>query len=235
MTARKKKKVEKHHDVFEKPEALQEQISKFEEFINNHKTTVFLVLGFFVVAFAVIFAYRYYIRNQNDSAQREMFQAVYYYEMDSINLALNGDGNNFGFVEIIDEYGLTDAANLAYFYAGSCYLKLGNFGQAIEHFSDFNSNDLLIQARAYSLIGDAYMELNDFNNAAEHYTLAADYKPNKFFTPPYLIKAALAYEKLSDLQNAKKMYDRIVEEFFDSTEVQEAKKQSARIEALIAS
>ena len=77
------------------------------------------------------------------------------------------------------------------------------------------------------------MELGNYGKAAEFYNKAANYKPNQHFTPQYLMKAALAYEKLNDYFTAKEMYDRIVEEFFNSSEFQDAKKQSARMQALI--
>jgi tetratricopeptide (TPR) repeat protein len=164
-----------------------------------------------------------------------MFQAVYYFESDSLDLALNGDGNHLGLLDIIDEYGGTDAANLAEYYAGTAYLLKGNYNTAIEYLGSFSSGDILIQGRAYSLTGDAYMELGNYGKAAEFYNKAANYKPNQHFTPQYLMKAALAYEKLNDYPTAKEMYDRIVEEFFNSSEFQDAKKQSARMQALISS
>src|SRR5690606_22276199 len=122
-------------------------------------------------------------------AQREMFQAVYYFEADSLDLALNGDGNNLGFLDIIDDYGITDAANLANYYAGAAFLKQGKFQVARLYLEDFKSNDLLVQARAYSLIGDTYMEEDNFEQAARYYSRAANYKPNKYFSPTYLMKA----------------------------------------------
>ena len=55
------------------------------------------------------FAFSYFKENQNNTAQEEMFQAVYYFEKDSLVQALNGDGNNYGFLEIIDEYSLSSS------------------------------------------------------------------------------------------------------------------------------
>jgi len=235
MAAKKKKKVEKHHDLLENPETLQEGLTKVEHYIESHKTTFFVVVGILVLAIASILGYRYYQGQQDIKAQTDMFQAVYYFEADSLDLALNGDGNNFGFLDIIDEYGGTEAANLAEFYAGTSYLKKGNYNLAIQYLSDFSSSDLLIQARAFSLIGDAYMEVGNYEDAASYYSKAADYKSNKYFTPQYLMKAAIAFEKLNDYSSAKKMYDRIIEEYVSSNEYQEARKQSSRLQGMISS
>ena len=89
----------------------------------------------------------------------------------------------------------------------------------------------MVQARAYSLIGDAYMEQKKFDEAARYYDKASSYKPNKEFTPTYLMKAALAYEKLNDLEKAKAAYQTIIDTYFDSNEVQNAKKYKAKLGA----
>jgi tetratricopeptide (TPR) repeat protein len=87
-----------------------------------------------------------------------------------------------------------------------------------------------VQARAYSLVGDAYMEQKDFDNASDWYNKASEYKPNKEFTPTYLLKAALAYEKLNKNEKAIEAYQKIIDTYWDSSEVQYAKKYKARLE-----
>jgi TolA-binding protein len=159
-----------------------------------------------------------------------MFQAVFYFEADSLELALNGDGNHLGFINIIDDYGVTDAAKLANYYAGVSYLKQGKYELARLYLEDFKSNDLLVQARAYSLIGDTYMEENNFEQAANFYDKAANYKPNKQFAPGYLMKAALAFEKNNQNNKAIEAYEEIITDYFESPEVPEARKFKARLE-----
>jgi len=217
------------NDLLENPEALAESFSKTEEFINNNKGLVFGLFGLLVLIIGGLFGFRGYKNSQNEQAQSDMFQAIYYFESDSLDLALEGDGNNLGFLDIIEEYGITDAANLANFYVGTAYLKQGKHKLAVLYLEDFRSDDLLVQARAYSLIGDASVELGDFSKAASSYQKAADHKPNKYFTPRYLMKAAWAYEETGDTLAAKQAYDKIIEEYWDSTEFQNAKKYRARL------
>jgi tetratricopeptide (TPR) repeat protein len=147
-----------------------------------------------------------------------------------LNLALNGDGNNLGFKDIISDYKFTDAAKLASFYAGVSYLKLGKYELSRLYLQDYSSSDLLVQARAYSLIGDTYMEEKNYEEAAKFYEKASDYKPNKFFTPSYLMKAALAYEKSNQIEKAKEAYDKIINEYWESAEFQNARKLKARLD-----
>ena len=162
-----------------------------------------------------------------------MFQAVYYFEQDSLVKALNGDGNNYGFLEIIDEYSLSDAANLSHYYAGVSYLKLGNYDNAISYLLQFSSSDLLLQARAYSLVGDAYVELEEYSDAIKYFKLAKSNNPNEYFTPKYILKLALVYEKTDDFNSAIKSYKEIINEYKDSPEFQISLKNKSRLEGLI--
>lgn len=224
-------KKEENKDLLENPEVIQEKLVSAEGWLEQNPKTAIGIVTIILLVIGGYFGYHYYNGNQDTIAQKEMFQAIRYFESDSLNLALNGDGNILGFLQIIEDYSSTDAGNLANFYAGATYLKQGKFPLAIFHLEDFKSNDLLVQARAYSLIGDAYMEQNNFEDAAKYYTKAAGYKPNKEFTPSYLMKAALAYEKLNQNQKAIDAYSTIIEKFWDSSEIQNAKKYKARLEA----
>ncbi|MEM7548081.1 MAG: tetratricopeptide repeat protein [Bacteroidota bacterium] len=232
MAKKDKKAAGPGEEFYENPEVLAEKLSKTEELLEKNKNVVFGVLVLIALIVAGFFGFNYYKENQNNIAQTEMFQAVYYFEADSLNKALNGDGNSYGFLDIIDNFGLTKAANLSQFYAGASYLKLGNYEEAIEHLKSFDSDDIVLQARAYALAGDSYMELGNYYDAIEMYEKAANYKSNEFFSPIYLKKAAIAYEKLNDFEGALKCYTSIVEDYSKSREAVDAKKHKARLENL---
>lgn len=224
------KKEEHKHELLENPEALKEKLFVAEDWLERNAKLVVGIAAAILILVGGYFAFNYYKGNQDAIAQSEMFQAVYYFEADSLEKALNGDGNNLGFLQIIDEFGITDAANLAHYYAGVSYLKQGKFELARLYLSDFSSNDLLIQARAYSLLGDAYMEEEKYDEAARYYSKAANYKPNKFFSPAYLMKEALAYERLNQPEKAREAYDKIITQYWESPEYQNARKLKARLE-----
>jgi tetratricopeptide (TPR) repeat protein len=228
----KKKKGEKGSDMLESPEVLAEKLSKTEQFLEQNRKIVIAVIGGLAVIVSAIFLFRYYISNQNMQAQVDMFQAVYYFEADSIQKALQGDGNNYGFLDIIDNYGMTKTANLAHYYAGASYLKLEDYQNAIDHLSEFSSDDLVVQSRAYALLGDAFMELNEYDDAASFYEQAANHKPNQFLSPLYLSKAAVAYEKLLDFEAAADCYASIIDKYPESNEYNNALKHKARLDGL---
>lgn len=71
------------------------------------------------------------------------------------NLALNGGEGKYGFLDIIDEYNGTKAANLANYSAGMAYLNMQKYQEAISHLEDFNSEDEILGALAKGGLGDA--------------------------------------------------------------------------------
>lgn len=231
-TKTKKRKEEKGHEVFDNPEVLAEKLSSTEKFFEENKTLSIIIAGVVAVALAGFFGYKYYITNQNQLAQADMFQAVFYFEQDSLNLALRGDGNNYGFVDIIEEYPGTDAANLANFYAGVCYMKTANYQAAILFLSDFSADDLVVQARSYSLIGDAHMELGEYSDAAASYDKASNFKTDKYFSPIYMSKAAVAYEKSENYSKAIDIYKKIISDYKESQEYAKAQKALSRLESM---
>ncbi len=221
------------HNVLEDSNAI---VSKTEAFLkdkrNRNITTI--VAGVLLLGVVALFFYRSHQANQNQEAYEEMFQAENYFQSDSLSLALNGDGLQYGFLDIIAEYSGTEAANLANFYAGACYLKLGDFTSAIRYFDAFRSSDFILQARAYALIGDANMELEKYEDAISAYEDAVDYKPNKAFTPVYVEKLAIAQENAGDLEGAIESYEEIIQTYRDDpTRLNAAKRNKARLEALI--
>jgi TolA-binding protein len=61
---------------------------------------------------------------------------------------------------------------------------------------------------------------------------AADYKANEFFSPQYLMKAAMVYEANNNYKSATEAYDRIINSYPNAAEVNDAKKYKARAELL---
>ena len=230
MATKTKKKQETGNELLESSEAIAEQVIRGEQFIEKNKKMVFIIGGMIAVVIAAFFLYDYYKTTQNEKAIVDVFQAQYYFEQDSLDKALSGDGNNFGFLDIIDEYPMSESANLANFYAGVIYIKKGEYELAIEYLNHFSGDDLLVTPRAYSLIGDANMELGNYDEAISHYEKAALYNPNDYTSPIYMSKAAIAYEKSGNLDGAIKAYETIIKNHRESAEYPNALKQKARLE-----
>ncbi len=207
-------------------------LSTAEQFIEeNQKTISVAVVVVLALITAVIGIKRYYLNPLEEEARTEMFRAEQYFESDSFNLALNGDDNYLGFVDIIDGYGLTKSANLAKYYAGISNLQLGNFEDAISYLESFKRKGEL-STMALGAIGDAYSELGDYDEALNYYEKAVSQESNKITTPMYLMKAGLVCEELEDYDKAFEFYSRIKREFEDSDQGRQIDKYLARTEIL---
>ena len=232
--AKKETKKSEQNELIENPQVIAEKLVPGEDFLKrNSKIVVGLLVGAAVLIGGILF-FQYNTQQQNEKAQAEMFQAVYFFEQDSVDFALNGDGINKGFLTIIEDYPRTEAANLSHFYTGSIYLSQKKFEDALTHLEEFSTDDYLVQAKAYSLIGDANLELGKTDEAIAQYTKAARTNENKFMSPKYLAKLAVAQEEAGKLEEAIKTYTEIEEKYYESFEFAAARKHKARLEGLAA-
>jgi len=210
--------------------AVEEALSKTEKFIESNQKILTIVIGAIVVVVLIFFGFkRFYMAPREQEAKEQMYMAESYFEMDSLQLALNGDGMYPGFLDIIDDYGMTKGANLSKYYAGVCYLRLGNFDEAIDYLQSFKGKDHILGPMAKGAIGDAYMELNQTAKAAEYYLAAAELKENEFTSPIFLMKAGWSYELLKDSKKALEVYERIKYDYPTSTEARDIDKYIARV------
>ncbi len=177
------------------------------------------------------FAYRNLVSEPNEKkAVEAMFRAEEYYRMDSARLALNGDNVNAGFLKILSKYSGTKAANLAAFYAGSCYLKMGDYNNAVKYLKDFSTSVKQLQGRAYGLLADAYSELNKKEEAAEEYKKAGTYfEKDELFSPEYLFRSGYLYESMGKTQDAISMYKIIKDKYPASQRGADIDKYLARL------
>jgi tetratricopeptide (TPR) repeat protein len=212
---------------------VEETLSRTEKYLEDNYKPLLIVLGAIVAIVAFVWLGKIYLNNRNNEAQSQMFMAERYLEMDSLKLALNGDGNYLGFLDIADNYKMTKAGNLATYSAGICYLNLGNYNEAIKYLEKYKKKDKVIASIAIGATGDAYVELGDLEKGASKYVEAADYAENSFNTPLYLMKAANIYEMEKKLDQALSLYERIQNEFPESTEGSTVDKYIARVKILM--
>ena len=198
------KEQKKREDGFEH---LEEALTSGEQFIEKNQKMIVNVVLVLVVIIAGYFGYNRFIAEPHaQEAANQIFGAQNYFEKDSFNLALNGDGNVLGFIEIADKYSSTPSGNL----------------------EKFSSDDLLLSNLAKANIGDAYMQLGEYRKAAENYKKAAASKTNDFSTPTFLMKNGLALEKSNDYSGALKVYEQIEQEYPASPEGRDIEKYIER-------
>ena len=214
--------------------AVEEALGKTEQFVEkNQKIMMYVVMGIILVVLVYFGYQKFYISPMETNAQEQIFMAQKYFEKDSISRALYGDGNALGFIDIVDDFGSTTTGNLAKYYAGICYLKMGNYEEAIEYLEDYDPVDQIIGPMALGALGDAYMELNEPEKAVSYYMDAANVSINEFTTPIYLYRAGMTYELLGEYEEAYDAYHTIYKEYFRSTESRTIERDMAKVKAMM--
>ena len=212
---------------------VQHAYSKTELYIEENKKSLAIIAAGIILVVTGYFAWdKLYVAPQEEEAQSKMFVAQQYFENDSLDKAINGDGNNPGFKTIAEEYGVTKSANLAHYYLGICYLKKGKFEDAITELKQFDTDSEVLGPVATGAMGDATLELGKQDDAVALYLKAAKMNENKFTTPLYLMKAGGVYEDLKNYENALKVYEQIKSDYLTSTEGREIEKYIARVNTL---
>ena len=212
-------------------EGIELALTKTEKYIeDNQKTLIYILSAVVLVVLIVIGLKRFYFTPREENATKEMFMAEKFFDKDSFDLALNGYGTYPGFLQIIDDYSMTKSSNLAKYYAGVCYLNLGDYASAISYLNKFKTNDILIGASKFSSLGDAYSASMKYDDAATAYISGAEKYENNFSSPVLLKKAGIVYEEQKQYKKAHEIYSRIKKDYPNSQEGREMDKFIARVE-----
>lgn len=183
----------------------EQMIAQAKDFWTRNQRMILLVCGVIILIGGGWLGYKNLIvAPKEKKAANAMFKAEEYFRLDSAKQALNGDGANAGFLKIISQYGGTDAANLANFYAGACYIKLDDNANAIKYLKKFKTSSKPVMQRTYSLLADAYGDTGKFQDAFDYYKKSAnEFVQDENSTAAGLYSAAYtAYKKLNRPKDA---------------------------------
>lgn len=199
----------------------------------KNKKPINTVVTIVLVAVVGFFAYqKLYKEPQETKAAAAISHPQHYFEVDSMQRALDGDGQHPGFLKIIKKYGGTKSANIAHYYAGLAYLNMGEYKNAIKYLEDFDGKGTSLEYLSYGATGDAYMESGNTKKGIEYYEKASSDAKNTVVTPLYLFRAGIAYEMDNKTEEAKKAYTRIRDEYPQSLQARDMDKYLARLGVL---
>ena len=224
MAETKQQVLEKDHD--------QAVVERAQDFWSRYNRPILIAGAALILLCGAYLAYKYLVKGpQEEKAAEAIFKAEEYYRADSLSMALNGDGMNAGFLKIIDKYGSTKAGNLAKFYAGSIYLKQGNFAAATKHLKDFSTGSKMVQARGYKLLGDAYAEAGKNSDALDAYRKAAHhFEQDDANASEYLFMAAYFADRvMKDKKEATNLFKELKEKYPHTEKGFEADKFLAQL------
>jgi tetratricopeptide (TPR) repeat protein len=218
----------------DKQEVLNEKgevLTQAKDFWTRYSKLIIGVGSVLIIAVGGYFFYQsYVVKPKEQKAADALFKAEEYFRIDSTRLALNGDGQNAGLLSIIIKYSGTDAANLASFYAGVCYIKQDDNQNAVKYLKKFSTDAKQIQQRAYKLLGDAYGDLGNNKEALEYYKKAAHhFEADKQSAAEALSYAAAYADKMKDQKEAIELYTELKQKYPSTREGNEADKYLGKL------
>ncbi|RKN76859.1 tetratricopeptide repeat protein [Ulvibacterium marinum] len=229
----KNKEEEKQLDTQESTTAevfstLDQGASRTEAWVSKNQNYILGIIGVIAVGVLGYLAYTQFVQKPKEAnAANEMYYPQQYFDQalnsetakDSLyNLALNGAEGKYGFLDIVDEYPGTKAANLANYSAGMAYLNTQKYQEAIDHLEEFKSDDDILGALAKGGLGDAFMQLGQPAEALGYYEKALTHSTNGYTTPKFLFKSGVTAMELGRNEKALQYFERIKNEFPDSDE-----------------
>ncbi len=207
-------------------------VERAKDFWTKYNKQIMIACTVVILAVGGYFIYQNFFKSPKEAkAADAMFKAEEYYRMDSVNLALNGDGQYPGFLRIISQYGGTDAARLANFYVGSLYLKLNDNEKAVKYLKKFSTSSKPLQARAYKLLGDAYGDLGNNAEALNYYKKAGHhFEADEANAAEALLLAGYFADKvMKNQKEAIDLYKEVVQKFPNTASGREADMYLAQL------
>ena len=226
MAKRKQNEIEEEV-IYEEVEETEEIDELSDDFYSRNKNLINGVLGGIVLVVGGILLYNWWTTQQNNEANRDMYQAVYYYEADSFGKALNGDGQYLGFLDIVNDYSGTKAADVANYYIGIIYLSADSpqVSLGVDFLEQVSTSDNMLAMAKNNALAWAYEDLGDPEKAADYFERAASAPDDNDHTTPLMLKhAARNYEVAGRTDKALELYKRIKEEYPNSAESADVEK-----------
>ena len=197
-------------------------ISKSEQFIEkNQKVIIGIVVAIVVIVLAIFGIKKFVSEPRQAKANEAIFSAEQYFAMGDYKTALYGDSTSndqygIGFLEVIDRYGSTSAGKRAKYEAGICYMRLGQYQDALKYLDKYNGKDQLTPVMDEMMKGDAEAEQGNNSAALKHYTKAASMDSNPITAPFALFKAGLVYLIENDNAKAIECFEKVKKDYPES-------------------
>ncbi|MBX2983170.1 MAG: tetratricopeptide repeat protein [Flavobacteriales bacterium] len=207
--------------------------TKSELFLEKNKTPVTIAVVAVLVIVGGLLGYKKFVSEPRaQEAQEMIWKAQYYFEIDSLDKAMNGDGNYLGFAQVADDYGSTTTGNLAKFYMAVIFHQKGDYENALQYYKEADLDDNVLRVMATGNQGDVLVELQRPAEAATQFMKAADMVKSDYTTPMFLMKAGIVYQQQNDWKNAAKCFGRVASDYPGSPDANTAKKYAARAKTM---
>ena len=201
----------------EQTEEKENFVTRTLAFFNKYSNVIYgILLAIVIVALGYVLFNKFYLQKKNNEASALMTQPINWLmagDTASLNLALEGNDEYSGFLDIASSYKITKTSNTAKYYAGLCYLKLGQKDDAMEYLKKFKKKEDVLWYACQATIGDLYDEQGDESKAISYYEKAIK-SEDPFFTPITLFKLGQMYERKGDWKKALDSYQTIEDKVY---------------------
>ena len=206
-------------------------VMKVQGFFEKFGKQLAIGVGTVIVLIGGFYSYKeFIIKPKEEKAAEYLYKAQKFFSQDSSQKVLDGDETTKGVLYVISNFGGTKSANLAKYYAGVSYLKLGKFDKAIEYLKDFNTNAKQVQMAAFGCLGDAYAESGKKEDALDYYIKAGNtFEKDESGSAEYLFRAALLSETIGKEDKALELYKQIKDKFPKSEKGSQVEKYINRL------
>lgn len=202
-------------------------VSKSEQFIEKNQKAIIAVIIAIVVVIVAFFGIKKFVSEpRQQKANEAIFAAEQFFANGDFNAALYGDSTSndqysIGLLRVIDKYGSTKAGKRAKYEAGICFLRLGQYQEALKYLDKYNGKDQLTPVVNEMMKGDAEVEQGNNDAALSHYNKAAKMDDNPITAPFALFKAGIVYLIKNDNAKAVECFKSIKENYPESSFFQE--------------
>ncbi|CUT07452.1 Tetratricopeptide repeat-containing protein [Candidatus Kryptonium thompsonii] len=114
---------------------------------------------------------------------------------------------------IVENYGGTDAGEIATYYLASAYFMLGDYDNALKYFKKYDGNDKLLFSASLAGIASIYEIKGEYKKAGEYFEKAAQRFRENILVPEYLYNAARNYKLAGEREKALRLYERIKKDY----------------------
>lgn len=210
---------------------IDETIKASTSFIEkNFKTLAAAIGGVLAVIIIALVVNQYYIQPKKADAADNIAVAQQLFIAGNYEQALNGDGTNPGFLQVIDQYGSTPSGNIARLYAGLCYAHTDKAEEAVKFLEDYDlCDDQMVSNAALAALGNCYAQLGQNEKAASTLLKAAKRANSTTLSPLFYLQAGQIYESLGNKDEALKCYETIKNDYPQSMQRQDIDKYIERV------
>jgi tetratricopeptide (TPR) repeat protein len=150
-------------------------------------------------------------QENKEIAATSLANIIGFYDYKQYQIAMEGipERNVIGLKQIVEEYGSTEAGELAKVYLGNCYFVIKDYDNALKYYEDFGGSINLYKVSALAGTAAVYEAKKQYKEAATYFEKAADKAGDEILTPENLFLAARNYNLAGDKKKAVELLEKV--------------------------